>query len=463
MLFNSTHYLIFLLVVCAVYYVLKGRLKSIWLLLASYFFYMSWNPWYALFLVFITLNDFVCARVIQARPSSSVAWFFSVLSISANVSLLLFFKFIDVINDALLTLSQGDFSFGNLVIPLGISYHTFQSISYIIDVRKGRFDGKPDLLEFALFIVFFPQLIAGPIERASTMFPQLTNLRNPPLYSINAGLKRFAWGIFRKAVIADRIALLIDPVFENPGSCPSRLLLFVLFAFTLQIYFDFSGYVDMASGSALLFGIKLSPNFNHPLSFISLRKFWRNWHISLSSWLRDYVYIPIGGRSNHMFRNLMFTFVLSGLWHGTGWNFLVFGILHGALLCVEVLFQNSEFKQKFSAGSWTLLPRFLLFHSALAIGWLLFRNPDMQHVIHYSGFFFKNNFFGILPSGNSLEAFAGVGMALIILVSEDFFLKAALANSRFPFMRRAFSYVLMLLAIIFFGVFNQREFIYFQF
>jgi len=463
MLFNSIHYLIFLAVVCVVFYLLKGRLKVLWLLVSSYGFYMSWNPWYAIFLVFITLNDFYCARLIQAYRSQKYAILFTIFSISANVSLLIFFKFLDTINHALISLSHGDFFVGNLVIPLGISYHTFQSISYIIDVKRGRIQASHEILDFAWFIVFFPQLIAGPIERASTMFPQVSSLRNPGLATINSGLRMFAWGLFKKAVIADRLALLIDPVFNKPELFPAWLLIFVLFAFTLQIYFDFSGYADMARGSALLFGVVLSQNFNHPLSFISLREFWRNWHISLSSWLPDYIYIPLGGRYRNAYRNLFVTFLLSGIWHGTGWNFLIFGFFHGLMMVLE---KKYAMPLNFSITRHpilTLLPRFLIFHTILAVGWLLFRNPDLHHAQKYAECLLQQPFAGILPAHIPLEAFAGVFLAVLMVLAEDNFMPKLLSNPHFSFPVRAIFYSGILLLILFFGVFNQREFIYFQF
>lgn len=461
--FNSVHYLFFLSVVCGVFYLLQSRMKLYWLIAASYFFYMSWNPWYAIFLVFITLNDFYCARYIQQSQDRKMANLLAIISIGANVSLLVFFKFLDTINAAVLALSKGEFSFGNLVIPLGISYHTFQSISYIIDVKKGRIPASNNLGQFAWFIVFFPQLVAGPIERASSMFPQAAALRNPELNVVNGGLKMFTWGLFKKAVIADRIALMIDPVFDNPGIFPGWSLIFVLFAFTLQIYFDFSGYVDMARGSARLFGVILSLNFNHPLSSVSLREFWRNWHISLSSWLRDYIYIPLGGRFRKVYRNLFLTFLISGIWHGTGWNFLIFGLFHGALFCFEYRFDALRENTHKKSFHWNVIPRFIVFHSVLALGWLLFRNTDITHVIRYTVCVFSQPFAGSLVSSVPREAFIGCVIALFVIVTEDVFIPKLQSNPRFSFPLRAMLYVSLVLSIIFFGVFTQRDFIYFQF
>ena len=464
MLFNSLHYLLFLPVVAVIYYALNQKWKAPWLLLSSYFFYMSWNPWYALFLVFITLNDFYCGLWIHKNIHQRKSFFFAVLSISLNVCLLLFFKFLDSVNLALNALSDGSFSFQNLVIPLGISYHTFQSISYVIDVKKGRLEPERKLLNFGLFIVFFPQLIAGPIERGSAIFTQLRNLSNPSFSQINRGLKRFAWGLFRKAAIADRIALLIDPAFDHPDHYGSLVLALALFAFTLQIYFDFSGYVDMAIGSAGLFGVTLSENFNHPLSFRSLRAFWRNWHISLSSWLRDYIYIPLGGNRNHPLRNVILTFVLSGVWHGTGWNFLIFGFFHGCMVGLELWSNPRQLDQSFHKESRTsIFASFFYVQSALAFGWILFRNPDWNHATGYLTHLLSGDSLSLGSNPFLLEGLLGICAAILIVVFEDVLWIRLLNHPRFSFEFRALLYSIMLLVLIFFGVFNQREFIYFQF
>ena len=337
MSFNSIHFLVFFPCVVTVYFALPFRFRWAWLLGASYCFYMSWRPEYLFLIIASTLVDYYAGLAIHGSRSPVRRRFFLLMSLIMNLGLLFVFKYFNFFNGAL----QGLFTRLQLpypvrgvdvLLPVGISFYTFQTLSYTIEVYRGKKDPEPHLGIFALYVAFFPQLVAGPIERAQSLLPQLKQRFDFDYDRVTRGLRLMLWGMFKKVVIADRLAIVVNRVYDQPADFNGLSLGVGTVFFAFQIYCDFSGYSDIAIGAARVMGVHLMKNFDRPYLAKSIREFWSRWHISLSSWFRDYVYIPLGGNRRGLGRwqwNILLTFVLSGLWHGANWTFIVWGGLHG--------------------------------------------------------------------------------------------------------------------------------------
>jgi alginate O-acetyltransferase complex protein AlgI len=382
MIFHSFAYLVFLLVVLSLYWSLPRRGQNVLLLVASYVFYGWQHPWFLLPLWASTLVDYSCALGMERFPARR-RWFL-IVAISGSIALLGTFKYagfaLENLN-ALLTQFGSDplrVAF-QLALPAGLSFYTFQSIGYVVDVYAGRVRAERNLFDYALYVSFFPQLVAGPIERAAHMLPQYHSNRvfDPERWRVGLGL--ILWGFFKKLVIADNVALVVNQVFALTN--PSFPVLWAgVFAFAVQIYADFSGYTDIARGTARLLGIELMENFNHPYIATSPADFWRRWHISLSTWLRDFIYIPLGGSRAGPARasfNLMATFTISGLWHGASWNYVLWGVYWGVLILVQ------RFLRWLGVGRgipW--LAKVGVTFGATCLGWLLFRERDLGQIWH---------------------------------------------------------------------------------
>jgi alginate O-acetyltransferase complex protein AlgI len=376
--FQSFEYAVLLLAVFVTYWFLPRRFQNLLLLVASYVFYSFVDPKMALLLGGYTAVSYFAARRIEDDPNNSrkYLWF----AIAASLGALAFFKyagfFVESISDMLDLIGLANFeSTLKIILPIGISFYTFQSLGYVIDVYTKRTTARRSLIDTALFISFFPQLVAGPIERASALLPQFERRRNFDADRTASGISLLAWGLFKKLVIADNVGMIVDSIFSTTQ--PGAALLWVgVLAFGIQILADFSGYTDIARGSARLLGIELSLNFRHPWLAKSPADFWRRWHITLSSWLRDYVYIPLGGSRNGRYSNaitLIVTFVLGGLWHGAAWNFVLWGLLHAAL----ILIWRAARKLKFQVP--TLLATLITFF-VISASWLLFREGDVIYI-----------------------------------------------------------------------------------
>jgi len=355
MLFNSLPFLIFFPCVFVLYYALPFRLRKYMLLIASYYFYMCWKPEFIVLILFSTLVDYFCGLGMVRYPGRK-RWLLAT-SLVMNLGLLFFFKYLNFFGETLTALCRAvsiPFSAPalNIILPVGISFYTFQTLSYTLDVYKGRLKPERDFVTFALFVSFFPQLVAGPIEKASSLLPQLKEEHRFTYQNASLGAKRMAWGFFKKMVVADQLALLIvDPVYKNPGSYEGGALVLATCAFAIQIYCDFGGYSDIARGCARMMGIELMANFKRPYFACSVTEFWKRWHISLTSWFREYVYIPLGGNRRGAARKCLFvllTFTLSGLWHGADWTFVVWGLLQALYLNLENL------KARFYPDTWAL-------------------------------------------------------------------------------------------------------------
>lgn len=399
MLFNSLSFLIFFPIVVLLYFVCPARFRYIWLLIASYYFYMSWDPVFAILILFCTAVTWTGALLIEKYRGShakavlaasvvmvgAVLFYFKYLGFAARIvnSLMVLFKF------------QGfDPSRFNIVLPVGISFFTFQSVGYCIDVYRGEIPAERDFLKYALFVSFFPQLVAGPIERSKNLIGQLSNLDKlkpwNPEKAFN-GLVYMAYGFFLKLVLADSLAIVCDTVFGNYTSYGGIELIVGALAFSLQIYFDFSSYSAIAIGAAQVMGITLMENFSAPYFSISIREFWRRWHISLSSWFRDYLYIPLGGSRCSKLRNylnIMITFMVSGLWHGAAMAYVVWGGIHGLYQIAGK--EYDAFRNRFYPrmginlqGELYLAARVVGTFILTTLAWIFFRVASLRESIDY--------------------------------------------------------------------------------
>ncbi len=349
MLFCSRQFLVFFAAVLALYWALPWRRARVWLLLAtSFYFYACWNRWLALLVCGSTLLDYLIARGIEASASGRTRKLLLGLSLAGNLGLLCYFKyanfFLHSLEDALRAAGcAASLPVLRVILPVGISFYTFEAINYTVDVYRGRAPAEKNLAHFLLFILFFPHLVAGPIVRARDFLPQIARPKRWSWARAQLGAQFFLLGLFKKLAIADRMALFADPVFEAPHAYSSLAVWLAVLGYAVQIYCDFSGYTDMAVGCAHLLGYKLAKNFDVPYLAANVSEFWRRWHISLSSWLRDYLFIPLGGSRGSKWqtnRNLLATMVLGGLWHGAAWTFVAWGALHGLLLVVHRAFQQ---------------------------------------------------------------------------------------------------------------------------
>ena len=487
MLFNSGQFLVFFPVVCALYFALPHRYRWLWLLLASCYFYMAFIPAYLLILLGVIAIDFTAGLLIeksQGRRRRALL----VISLISNLGLLGIFKYFNFANGNLASLAALiDWNYPiqglEIVLPIGLSFHTFQSMSYTIEVYRGRQPAERHLGIFALYVMFFPQLVAGPIERPQNLLPQLHAPHAFEYQRVTDGLKLMVWGLFKKVVIADRLALLVDQVYNAPTRYEGPSLVVATIFFAYQIYCDFSGYSDMAIGVAKVLGIDLMKNFNRPYAAGSIADFWRRWHISLSTWFRDYVYIPLGGNRVGRGRwqlNLLVTFLLSGLWHGANWTFVLWGALHGFFLVAANLTAESRARLGARLGA-QRFPRLL--HALQVTGtfalvcfaWIFFRAVSLSDALYVVSHLFTG--YDALLDQAALSAMVvswglspkelGVAACAVGLLEGVQWLQAhggvaARVRVRPAWFRWAVYYALIFVILVF-GIFAQSKFIYFQF
>lgn len=397
MLFHTWVFLVFFLIVYPVFLLIRkhNRLMNIWFLIASYTFYGWWNPWYLLLLFGTSAIDYLMVVLMERKRSTRKLWL--IISLVSNFGFLAYFKysgFITVnINELLEQLrwsyrllgpeylpnqvlsflgAPSNWLFTEVVLPIGISFHTFQSMSYTIDAYQGTIDTEPSFIRFLTFVSFFPQLVAGPIERAHNLLPQLQGTPIVTSQKVSDGLSLILVGFFKKVALADYLSKYVDVVYGNPGQFQAPALILATIAFGWQIYFDFSGYTDMARGIAEMMGFRLMLNFNNPYTATGLGDFWNRWHISLSTWFKDYLYFPLGGGRGtkiQVYRNIFLTMVTSGVWHGAGWNFIIWGALHAlGRLCTRELELTEFYKERVPR----LLKQLLVF-AFVSFTWIFFR------------------------------------------------------------------------------------------
>jgi alginate O-acetyltransferase complex protein AlgI len=390
-LFVEARFFVFFAAVFAVYWTLRtNRARKLLLLAASYAFYAAWD-WRFLSLIALSTGiDYLAAHRIRRSPEAARRRAWLTTSIAVNLGLLAAFKYFGFFVESATAL-LGAMGFGSsqptlaVILPVGISFYTFQSMSYSLDVYRGRIAREPSALDFALFVGFFPQLVAGPIVRARSFLPQLEGLRSFDLVRVRSCLLLFGSGFVKKACIADRLALAVDPVFATPDAFDAASHWLAIALYHAQIYCDFSGYTDMAIATAGLLGYRLTANFDFPYLAGSMRDYWRRWHISLSSWFRDYLYVPLGGNREGVLRtarNLLVVFVLCGLWHGANWTFVVWGLFHGAWLIAE----RGRFGGWLAARSRGV--QLLYVQVVACLAWVFFRSPDLGSALTYLGAMF---------------------------------------------------------------------------
>ncbi|MCI2047478.1 MAG: MBOAT family protein [Faecalibacterium sp.] len=344
MLFNSFKFMLFFPLATVGYYLTPKKYNFLWLLAVSTFFYLCWSPRYLILIGISILATYLAGRILESIPHEKRAarrWALGGC-LGVNLAILFFFKYYNFVAGSVNALG-GRLPALDVLLPIGISFYTFQALGYAIDVFRGDIPAEKNLLRYATFILFFPQLVAGPIERAGNLLPQFYERHTFDYENVRAGLLRMGWGFFVKMVIADRLAMYVDGVYAGLDNAWGFAVLLVIPMFTLQIYCDFSSYSNIAIGAAQVLGFRLSKNFDAPLLASSVGDFWRRWHITLSTWLRDYVYIPLGGNRKGTARkcvNLMLTFLVSGLWHGAAWTFVLWGALHGAAQAAQTVWHK---------------------------------------------------------------------------------------------------------------------------
>lgn len=464
MIFSSFQFLLFFLIVIGLLVVLPQRWRKLLLLFASYFFYAYWDYRFTALIFTSTIVDFFIGQAMAGTQVQVRRRFLLLCSIIMNLGFLGFFKYYNFfVDSASIILSSWGLGVSNLdiILPVGISFYTFQTMSYTIDVYRGKLKPVSSFVNFALFVSFFPQLVAGPIVRATDFLPQLKRPIQIQATNIWAGSQIFIVGLFKKLMIADAVAPFVDQVYAHPAYFSSWTVWLVIIAYGLQIYCDFSGYSDMAIGCARILGFYIPRNFYMPYLSQNLTEFWRRWHISLSSWLRDYLYISLGGNRKGNFRtyiNLMLTMILGGLWHGASWNFVIWGIMHGVGLAFHRMWQGT-FNRKTSvtqAISWAVTFLFVM------LIWVLFRAQDTQTMLTiYSKAFFLNPQGAVWYFTPFLWA---LGYTILGHIGGIFREADDLVFFASPFRyRAAFVTITVLLIIYIFAPTNVSPFIYFQF
>jgi alginate O-acetyltransferase complex protein AlgI len=393
MLFNSFVFVVFLAIVLPLYYALSHKWQNRMLLVAGYVFYGAWDWRFAFLLAGSTIIDYVAGRAVHRAATERRRKMLLAMSIVVNLGILSTFKYFDFfvgsLNALMVSLGLGEVPWAvHVVLPVGISFYTFQSMSYVIDVYRRQMKPAPDLLTYAAFVAYFPQLVAGPIERATNLLPRIMARRTVLPEQIATGAQLVLIGYLKKIAIADAVAPLVGTIFSNPGACSSLKLLLGVYLFAIQIYCDFSGYSDIARGVSRWFGIELMVNFRQPYLSADIVEFWRRWHISLSTWLRDYLYIPLGGNRNGRFktyRNLMVTMLLGGLWHGASWTFVIWGGLHGLFLAAAKLIGTRPVEGQIRSPRQLIVfgLRVLLTFHLVCLTWVFFRAASLEQAWMY--------------------------------------------------------------------------------
>ena len=423
MSFNSLVFLIYLPIVILIYFLLPFKGRWFFLLIASYFFYAYANPWLLLLISSTTLVSYLCSLGIEKTRKKGLKNLLFALALIFLFGMLFVFKYLDFAIASAVSLmnlfgSQTTFSGFHLLLPVGISFYTFQTLGYVIDVYQGKIKAERHLGYFALFVSFFPQLVAGPIERPQDLLPQLKEKHNFTLDNFSSGLRSMLIGYLKKIVIADFLGTYVNAIYGDVFSSSGASLLIATFFFALQIYGDFSGYSDIAIGIARIMGIRLSQNFDHPYRSKSVREFYRRWHITLNRWFIDYLYIPLGGSRRSPFRhvlNILIVFLVSGFWHGARWNFVLWGVLNGIFVVLETLLDKpfGKWKNKKEARKKIIdvlsVPFTFLLLSAT---WVFFRSPDVE-----TAFVVYQRIFTSFRMGKGLESFTDFTFVLRVVLS----------------------------------------------
>ncbi|OGX05655.1 MAG: acyltransferase [Omnitrophica WOR_2 bacterium GWA2_47_8] len=474
--FNSLSFAIFFVVVFGLYVCLPHKWQNKLLLAASYFFYGCWDWRFLSLILLSTAVDYFCALKIYRSSRPKVPKRYLVASIAVNLSILGFFKYYGFFASSLQSLLQ-QFNisiqphFINIILPVGISFYTFQAMSYTIDVYRREMVPTKHFLDFALFVSFFPQIVAGPIERARHLLPQILSPRKLSLDKFGEGCFLIFWGLFMKVFVADNLALVVDPIFASKATVSGAEVLIGLYAFAFQIFCDFAGYSNIARGLGMCMGFDIMVNFNLPYFAVNPQDFWQRWHISLSSWLRDYVYIPLGGNrrgTSATYRNLMITMLLGGLWHGAAWTFVLWGAYHGMLLIVHRAL--APVFKKYSRPQGPFLPqagfiiKVAVFFHLTCLGWLLFRARSIEQVFSMLKALLFDFSVNVPGDVNLLLGKLAFFTAFLLVIQIFQYRKNDLMVSfRCPVWLRVGVYLVIFYSIVIWGVNSAKYFIYFQF
>lgn len=480
MLFNTIEFAIFLPVVFILYWLLnkKIKLQNSLILVASYFFY-GWWDWRFLSLIFFSsIVDFLISNKLEKTKEKKIKKQLLSISLIFNLGILMFFKYFNFFSEsfanAFTLLGRPiEVSRLNIILPVGISFYTFQTLSYTIDVYRGKLKASNDIISFFAFVSFFPQLVAGPIERATNLLPQFYKKRVFNIIIAKDGIRQIIWGLFKKVVIADNCAVYVNDIFNNYQDFSSSTLIIGAILFAFQIYGDFSGYSDIAIGTAKLFGFSLMKNFNYPYFSRDIAEFWRRWHISLSTWFRDYLYIPLGGSRGDLkkkIRNIFIIFLVSGFWHGANWTFIIWGGLNALYFLPLMLMKKNRINtDQVAQGkllpslkeSFGIISTFIL----TTLAWIFFRAESVRHAFDYIEGIFSLNF-----EKNSLHNVTDIFMIITSMLiiewykrEKDHPLSFNESSSNSKKIINTIFISIIIWSIILWGAFDNKEFIYFDF
>lgn len=517
MLFNTPQYLLFLPFVVFVYYCLPKKARYIWLLVSSYYFYMQWNPLYVTLLFSCTFLTYLCGRIIERLRTADMAGgdgsetgksrrrqkLCFAVCILLNLGILGFFKYfgfgLSILNRLLSLVHINEVSWGHdILLPVGISFYTLQALGYLIDVYRGDIYAEKNFLRYALFVSFFPQLVAGPIERSKNLLVQLYKPQSFSYENLRKGALLVLYGLFLKMVIADRAAIIVDTVYQNSASYPGFYVIVATVFFSIQIYCDFYGYSTIARGSALIMGIRLMENFNAPYYARSVKEFWRRWHISLSGWFRDYLYIPLGGNRKGQLRkqgNLLTVFTVSGLWHGASFAFVFWGLLNGVYQVIEDVLQRAKGRLEAYTRKWrepvesreedadtrerfsTVLFQTMRTFTLVTFAWLFFRAGGLDNALEMLRSMVREFNWPVLFDGSLYELgverhYMNVLLGSILLLFAVDYQKYRGRDAADAFLKQGWWFrvsgiMLLLFTILLYGCYGElydiQQFIYFQF
>ncbi len=479
MLFNSFEFLVFFPIVVALYFAIPNRFRWILLLLASYYFYMCWNYKYIVLIMVSTAVDYCAGILIHRTDKKGARKLLLLASLFTNLGLLFFFKYYNFFGESINAVFARFNIFYEIpsyhfLLPVGISFYTFQTLSYTIDIYKRKQEPEYHFGRFALFVSFFPQLVAGPIERSVNLLPQFRKEVTFYYERIKNGILLMGWGFFKKIVIADRLSEYVNLVYNNPTDFEGVQNIIATFFFSFQIYCDFSGYSDIAIGAAMVLGYQLMTNFRRPYFARNIGEFWHRWHISLSTWFRDYVYISLGGNRVvrwRYFYNLFITFLVSGLWHGAEWTFVIWGAIHGFYMVFAIISEKIRAKFNRAIGitkiPWLYrLSQTVVTFVLVYIAWIFFRANNVSEAIYI----LKHHF--VLSGDQAVNLFTNPANFLLsfvfiaVLLIIDFFEEQFRLSEKLKTLPRYLKWALLILfvsVILIFAVWNETDFLYFQF
>lgn len=478
MLFNSAGYIVFFTIVCLVYFILPKKLKRVFLLLASYFFYSCWNLKYSLLMLFSTVATYLTAIAMDMVGAKKKKKIYLGLCFFVNLAILFVFKYysftVNFINKILgIAALSIDMPVIDVLLPVGISFYTFQALGYIVDVYRGEIKAERNFINYALFVSFFPQLVAGPIERSKNLLTQIDNLGHRRYENLSKGLLYILWGFFLKLVIADRAAIFVNQVFDSYQGYSYIFLCYAALLFAVQIYCDFYSYSIIAKGSAKVLGYDLMDNFRAPYLSKSITEFWRRWHISLSTWFKDYLYIPLGGNRKGAFRkhlNVLIVFLVSGLWHGANYTFVLWGLIHGVFNILEDSFKGitKGIRDNFIYKNVRRLITFVV----AVLSFVIFRSKNIGAAKAYLLGIFKRQA-GSLDTSIAFPyedtVILLIAIAILVVIDILIYNKVKLADNieRRSLIVRWPIYIFLLIATLIFGIYgpgySDAQFIYFQF